>query len=83
MAHFGLLAVLLAAVMPRCCVRMSKEQANFALGQRVIMGEVSMTSDSDPKDGSMAHNSPIIIVQTDFDEPARVAQRSMRPTLRN
>lgn len=34
--------------MPRCCVRMSKEQANFALGQRVIMGEVSVTSDSDP-----------------------------------
>ena len=27
---------------------MSKEQANFALGQRVIMGEVSVTSDSDP-----------------------------------
>lgn len=36
------------AVMPRCCVRMSKERANFARGQRVIMGEVSVTSDSDP-----------------------------------
>lgn len=36
------------AVMPRCCVRMSKEQANFALGQRVITGEVGVTSDSDP-----------------------------------
>lgn len=27
---------------------MSKEQANFALGQRVITGEVSVTSESDP-----------------------------------
>ena len=36
------------AVMPRCCVRMSKEQTNFALGQRVITGEVGVTSDSDP-----------------------------------
>lgn len=36
------------AVMPRCGVRVSKEQANFALGQRVIKGEVSVTSDSDP-----------------------------------
>lgn len=34
--------------MPQCCIRTSKEQANFALGQRVIMGEVSVTSDSDP-----------------------------------
>lgn len=37
-----------AAEMPRCSVRMSKEKANFALGQRVIMGIVSVTSDSDP-----------------------------------
>lgn len=29
---------------------MSEEKANFALGQRVIKGDVSMTSDGDPSE---------------------------------
>lgn len=47
MAHL-LCWLFFGAVMPRRCVRMSKEQANFALGQRVITGEAGVTSDSDP-----------------------------------